>query len=433
MNLSNYLIHWIAKRDAKERENHKYIARIWHKSSWRYFYDASALAAFQRKKEKRGETVDVQYADGQGGFRAARSQNKDLDRHLTSAHHKARQAVTAGKNAADQVLTQLGLKGISKDPSTLREQRDADTAARLAKYKKRIAAVEKAKAEKAAELEARRAARAAEKKSKPVLPEEEEKSKKGSSGGSGGGGKGSGGKGSGGKGSGASAKNPNAVGALANLPLKDRTYTADEDMRAVNPNRGKGKEYEQNDVNCALAYDMRRRGFDVRAKGSDEPGGPEKFSEWYKDCKFTEIEQDDKAKGDYGTHAVSKLLSDLGQQPNGSYGMVYISWADGGGRAVTWAIEDNKLVFRDCQSGKTLDLKSMAGDISFLQYARTDNLKLTDKAIEAVESAKQNEAATKDKSVVQSSTDKDDKDKKDDKKSKETKTSKTSKTAKSKK
>lgn len=388
--MSNYLIHWKTQRDAQERQGHKYIARIWTNSTWRYFYDAKSLAAFQKKADRRGEKTSVQYSDGHGGWKAPSTGNVQLDRKVASARSRAHSAVDAGKKAVGDVMNALGLVGITKkDPATLREKRDADTAARLEKYKKQIQRVEARKAREQAALEARKAERAKNKKERATIPEEEDGKKKGSGGGGGGGGSGK-------KGSGAAASNPNAVGALASLPLKDRTYTADEDMRAVNPNRSKGKQYEQNDANCALAYDMRRRGFDVTAKGTNEPAGPEAFSEWYRDCKFTEIEQDSNAKGDYGSYAVSKVLSDLGQQPNGSYGMLYISWADGGGHAVTWAIENNKLVFRDCQSGKTIDLSTMANDISYMQYARTDNLKLTDKAMEAVESAKKDN----DKSVV---------------------------------
>lgn len=73
-----------------------------------------------------------------------------------------------------------------------------------------------------------------------------------------------------------------AIGNIGQAKKKDRAYRPDEDMAAANPLHGtendNGGRYTDNSLNAVLAYDLRRRGYDVEAmpnnKADDdiEPG-----------------------------------------------------------------------------------------------------------------------------------------------------------------
>ena len=47
-------------------------------------------------------------------------------------------------------------------------------------------------------------------------------------------------------------------------------HTSNEDLRAVNPNYGKGYGYQINCQKCVPTYELRRRGYNVTAKPTNE-------------------------------------------------------------------------------------------------------------------------------------------------------------------
>ena len=56
---------------------------------------------------------------------------------------------------------------------------------------------------------------------------------------------------------------------LPNLKRKTTETNQNEDMAACNPKYLKGGVYKNNCISCALAYDMRRRGYDVESAPID--------------------------------------------------------------------------------------------------------------------------------------------------------------------
>ena len=60
-----------------------------------------------------------------------------------------------------------------------------------------------------------------------------------------------------------------AEGMFRNLRRKTVNTNPNEDMAACNPKYSKGGVYKNNCISCALAYDLRRRGYDVESMPID--------------------------------------------------------------------------------------------------------------------------------------------------------------------
>lgn len=170
-------------------------------------------------------------------------------------------------------------------------------------------------------------------------------------------------------------------------PVENTLESMKADLEVINPS---GNKY--NCVACAIAYDMRRRGFDVAAKDK----GNESYSEydlyrWYKKPQVVELSNAQDPKDAY-----DKLVTDLKQYGNGARGMVSGIWdvfpyADG--HAIAWQVIGSKVLFLDGQINKVYD--DPYGDIfsgftkDETQYVRLDNLEIRPKKIkEAVGDAK---------------------------------------------
>lgn len=158
------------------------------------------------------------------------------------------------------------------------------------------------------------------------------------------------------------------------FPYKDHPMTADEDMAAVNPpydalkaeynirkffanERMKDKlsrygneltnafnlKLDKAGTNCAacsVVYDLRRRGYDVDAKMTRNLSSiTSTIYQYYKGASFTESD----TKKD--------MEDDFKRMPNGSRGVLCGITTCGTGHAINWEKENNKIVYRDCQSG----------------------------------------------------------------------------------
>ena len=73
----------------------------------------------------------------------------------------------------------------------------------------------------------------------------------------------------------------------------------EEEIDEVNPFYNKSKEYQSNCVNCTLAYELRQRGYDVRAtENSKAMSTKEVISYFDKDFKSKNVKEEDFLKGD---------------------------------------------------------------------------------------------------------------------------------------
>lgn len=204
-----------------------------------------------------------------------------------------------------------------------------------------------------------------------------------------------------------------------------------------------GKLYHQNCANCSVAYDMRSRGYDVKAK-------PHVYSEdYYKNDSVDEIARDyytgDKQMAklitenkngtklwdpDKQTKQAIKIASSnknvptaydtwpyhsagpsgysmlFGKSVNnktyvqqleksilkggeGSRGIVDFQWAGyNGGHSVAYEVRNNKVVIIDAQSNKEYSISELYDCTWGMEYLRTDNLEPTNNIKKSVENSK---------------------------------------------
>ena len=171
---------------------------------------------------------------------------------------------------------------------------------------------------------------------------------------------------------------------LPNLKRKTGVMTPKDDMAACNPKYSKGGVYKNNCISCALAYDMRRRGYDVESAPIDTTSAtngslPVQLG-FYKGEKLEtfEVPKDP----DVAAKQFSNRILKYG---DGSRGMLRIRWKNGDGHAAIWEVDDGSVVIRDPQNNTMVDLSDYMSRAKMFYYFRTDNLELTNKAFRFVQ------------------------------------------------
>ena len=180
----------------------------------------------------------------------------------------------------------------------------------------------------------------------------------------------------------------------------------------INPNYGE-LGTKNNCRRATMAYEMRRRGYDVSATRTGNGRGqtslgmynamsPEgqkpvgqlgsikrliKESSNPGDKPFTDFLQRGSGNGTNPiektpTHFAEKIFSSLGQHPEGARGELGVTWRMGGGHSVAWEVIGGKPVIIDTQSGKMFktadDLNKYygTGSIASAGFTRLDNVAL---------------------------------------------------------
>ena len=169
-----------------------------------------------------------------------------------------------------------------------------------------------------------------------------------------------------------------------NLRRKTVDTNPNEDMAACNPKYSKGGVYKNNCISCALAYDLRRRGYDVESMPIDTTSAtngslPVQLG-FYKGEKLEtfEVPKDPDV-------AMKQLANRILEYGDGSRGMLRIRWKNGDGHAAIWEVDDGSVVIRDPQNNTIVDLSDYVSRAKTFYYFRTDNLELTNKAFRFVQ------------------------------------------------
>ena len=177
---------------------------------------------------------------------------------------------------------------------------------------------------------------------------------------------------------------------LPNLKRKTGVMTPKDDMAACNPKYSKGGVYKNNCISCALAYDMRRRGYDVESAPIDTTSAtngslPVQLG-FYKGEKLEvfEVPKD--------LYAATKQFSNqILKYGDGSRGMLRIRWKNGDGHAVVWEVDGNSVIVRDPQNSTIVDLSDYMRRAKTFYYFRTDNLEPTEKVTQFVKNRQSKE------------------------------------------
>ncbi len=168
--------------------------------------------------------------------------------------------------------------------------------------------------------------------------------------------------------------------------LKDKNMTADEDMKYVNPNYNNfdwGS--KRNCVGSTTAFELRRRGYDVQAIDSDHGSTISDIKQWFPGSKNVSIYRSrdekqiakDTIKASYGqmTELAEKTEKTLIKQGNGARGNLLVDYGNGSGHSVSYSVENNKVVLRDCQANiKIRNPKEFLRYSVAVDYIRLDDV-----------------------------------------------------------
>lgn len=183
----------------------------------------------------------------------------------------------------------------------------------------------------------------------------------------------------------------------ANVPWKQKPELAakmsiediyDKVVTPVNPNYG-APGTKQNCRRATMAYEMRRRGYDVQATRTLHATGQGK--EGLKEATNREL------VSAWGEHAVlsapalaqlspaqrsDAIYNHLAQMPERARGELAVSWGFAGAHSLAWEVVDGKPIVFDAQSRTTYrDAAAFAKHTKYLAeagYTRTDNIKLNE-------------------------------------------------------
>lgn len=193
-----------------------------------------------------------------------------------------------------------------------------------------------------------------------------------------------------------------------NVKLADKNLNSDEIMHSVvsriNPNYG-GLGTKNNCRRCTFAYEMSRRGYDVKATRSVKGTGqtlvglrnaisPGDAGGKFKFIKESVSNSDSVASkilnegGTLGVKPITKVGSDytesifgaLGGYKNGARGELTVEWSCGGRHSMAWEIVKDRPVIFDCQTGKKYEnvdaFMELGSVVSKASLTRLDNIDL---------------------------------------------------------
>lgn len=165
--------------------------------------------------------------------------------------------------------------------------------------------------------------------------------------------------------------------------VKNKEYTKKEDMASVNPSF---KNFDSNTKNncmlCTVAYDLRRRGYEVSADVAKYGYNQSDAAKWYKEAKLVKVADTDqsfknflKYKTGNNSDVTKKVKSELLKQGDGARGNLMMVWDwSGSGHSVAYEVDNGKIILRDCQNNKIHKPEQLLNFSVGASYVRLDNV-----------------------------------------------------------
>lgn len=164
---------------------------------------------------------------------------------------------------------------------------------------------------------------------------------------------------------------------------KEKKLTSDEDVKLVNPcHTDISASSSNNCCLCSVAYDVRRRGYDVMSKQHAKIDllwdvGENDVKDWYPGAKLKRVD-----KGSNPKQMANNAINSMLKEPDNTRGCFFVSWGeDCGGHVVAYERQAGQLTIRDAQCGESYkniktykDLPKIYSDTSDMRYMRLDNV-----------------------------------------------------------
>ena|GEM_PF-2334764 len=177
-----------------------------------------------------------------------------------------------------------------------------------------------------------------------------------------------------------------------------------DDLRKINREGWAGhillRGRQVNCTSCSMAYEMRRRGYDVVAGKTKNGRNNEAVESFFQNGKFENIfgvatPRDGAAEVDWDkwlsnrrtpdSNDLAKITRTLASQGEGARGILHGHYAVGGGHSIAYEVHNGAVHFVDGQIGRQYkDAAEAIGLMSNIDFMRTDTLPLANSAAETV-------------------------------------------------
>lgn len=176
-----------------------------------------------------------------------------------------------------------------------------------------------------------------------------------------------------------------------------------DNMEKINPGYSRyDKSTSRNCANCTAAYELRCRGYDVKAEEYKNVGEylfnglQYRFAYYYKDAK--PIMLDDKGdehksafigtryqkEFDYSAQTVEKAIAK--HSGKNTRGDISVEWKQGSAHSMVYEVDSKgNVLIRDCQTNRVHKVSEISGKVKNIIITRTDNLELKKGILNAVE------------------------------------------------
>lgn len=164
---------------------------------------------------------------------------------------------------------------------------------------------------------------------------------------------------------------------------KSENMSIEDDLKRVNPEHNNfNTNTKSNCMLCTSAYEMRRRGYDVRAEkaaiGFDETD----VKKWFPKAKVVDVLNDKPSQGFYDSKYASKVIENIVQaSPEGARGNLLLTFGAmsnyAGRHSVAYEVKNGKLMILDAQINSKYEgseVKNLLQNCSNVKYARLDNV-----------------------------------------------------------
>ena len=154
------------------------------------------------------------------------------------------------------------------------------------------------------------------------------------------------------------------------LPVMHKEESKQDSLQKVNPSKTTTLASSGNNCClCTIAYDMRRRGYDVIANQHAPIDLLYDISAEDVSWMYKGFPKETK------TRSAAGLEKALSKQPDGSRGAAFCTWGEGnGGHVVAYEVEKGKPVLYDGQSGKKYEkISDLFDDVKDTSYIRLDD------------------------------------------------------------
>lgn len=180
---------------------------------------------------------------------------------------------------------------------------------------------------------------------------------------------------------------------LKTLSKSNPTKNPAVNVKIVNKNGSSAAGRVSNCLYCTVAMEMRARGYDVEARRRASGISTKVYGAIFENAK-KETSFIPRTKGtsrkEWVKQNYNQLCRNLEKFPDNARGHLSFNWDKvNSGHTLFWEVKNGSVNFYDGQSGKINNMDIFSFSDQYYEYARLDNLKVTDAACYAVVSSKQ--------------------------------------------